>query len=53
MTLDVFADLYDDDVEAVDERLDTVARGAAALVLADSLWTEEGIRVVRSSPVKL
>ena len=42
MTLDVYTDLFDDDLEAVAERLDAVARAASAEVteiLADSVRT--------------
>ncbi len=38
MTLDTYADLFDDDLDAVADRLDAVARTARGL-LADSLRT--------------
>lgn len=40
MTLDVYADLFDDDLEAVAERLDLLARRA------DSLRTEGGVHAI-------
>jgi len=40
MTLDVYADLFDDDLEAVAERLDVLARRA------DSLRTEGGVHAI-------
>lgn len=42
MTLDTYADLFDDDLDAVADRLDTVVRAARGL-LADSLRTGSGI----------
>jgi integrase len=40
MTLDVYADLFDDDLEAVADRLDEIARAAdSARILADSVRT--------------
>lgn len=39
MTLDTYADLFDDDLDAVADRLDVVVRAARGL-LADSLRTE-------------
>lgn len=39
MTLDVYADLFDDDLEAVADRLDEVARSARERILADSVRT--------------
>jgi len=38
MTLDTYADLFDDDLDAVADRLDAVVRAARGL-LADSLRT--------------
>jgi len=38
MTLDTYADLFDDDLDAVADRLDAVVR-AARVLLADSLRT--------------
>jgi integrase len=43
MTLDVYADLFDDDLEAVAERLDEVARSAGTGNPADSVRTGEVI----------
>jgi integrase len=39
MTLDVYADLFDDDLEAVADRLDELARGADSRSPADSVRT--------------
>jgi integrase len=41
MTLDTYTDLFDDDMEAVADRLDAVARSAAARILADSARTRK------------
>ncbi|HET6685598.1 MAG TPA: tyrosine-type recombinase/integrase [Jiangellaceae bacterium] len=43
MTLDVYADLFDDDLEAVAERLDEVARSAGTGNPADSVRTGEAV----------
>lgn len=39
MTLDVYADLFDDDLEAVADRLDELARTAGRGQVADSVRT--------------
>ena len=49
MTLDVYADLFDDDLEAVAERLDVVARAATAENLADSLRTASNVRAIKKN----
>lgn len=41
MTLDVYADLFDDDLEAVADRLDALAHGAGLRLPADSVRTAE------------
>lgn len=46
MTLDVYTDLFDDDLEAVAERLDVVARAAIA-ARADSQPTGGDVRAIR------
>ena len=43
MTLDVYADLFDDDLEAVADRLDELARTAGRGQVADSVRTAEVI----------
>jgi integrase len=43
MTLDVYADLIDDDLEAVAHRLDEMAQSASARILADPVRTDEVI----------
>ena len=48
MTLDLYADLFDNDLEAVADRLDEMAhsasaQSASARILADSMRTEEVI----------
>ena len=45
LTLDRYADLFDDDLDAVADRLDAVARTARGL-LADSLRTDGRIRIL-------
>jgi hypothetical protein len=42
MTLDTYADLFDDDLDAVADRLDGLARTARGL-LADCLRTNRGL----------
>ena len=42
MTLDTYADLFDDDLDAVADRMDVVVRAARGL-LADSVRTGGGI----------
>lgn len=49
LTLDRYADLFDDDLDAVADRLDAVARTARGL-LADSLRTGAEIRILPTSP---
>ena len=46
MTLDVYTDLFDDDLEAVAERLDVVGRAASAAILGDILGTSAGAGIV-------
>lgn len=43
MTLDTYADLFDDDLDAVAVRIDAVARAARAEILADYLRTDRPI----------
>ena len=43
MTLDVYADLFDDDLEAVGDRLDEIAQTAVRGLAADYLRTRETI----------
>lgn len=49
LTLDRYADLFDNDLDAVADRLDVVARTARGL-LADSLRTGTQIRILRTAP---
>jgi hypothetical protein len=46
MTLDVYADLFDDDLEAVADRLDEIARSASTRIPADSVRTEKVIAML-------
>jgi hypothetical protein len=41
MTLDVYADLFEDDLDAVGDRLDEIALGMESRILADPLRTAE------------
>lgn len=53
MTLDVYTDLFDDDLEAVADRLDVVARSATAEILADSVRTGGTVRPIREDAASL
>ena len=52
LTLDRYADLFDDDLDAVADRLDAVARTARGL-LADSLRTGPEIRTLPNASKRL
>jgi hypothetical protein len=49
MTLDVYADLFDDDLDAVADSLDTAARRAAA----DSLRTADVVAIAQTGRASL
>jgi hypothetical protein len=50
MTLDVYADLFDDDLEAVADRLDEIARSANSRNPADFLRTGEVVALPAARP---
>lgn len=50
MTLDTYADLFDDDLDTVAVRLDAVARAARSEILADSVRTGSDLVTLSSAP---
>ncbi len=53
MTLDTYTDLFDDDLEAVGERLDVVARAASAQNLAVNLRSNGDVVALRATSASL